>query len=326
MKAGLIVLAAPALGLLTMFGLIFVVLAPQAPQPFTLTGSGCVPQLPNSSTGVHLDDQQWSVARTIIDVGRELKVGPRGWIVALAAGMQESGLRPLTYGDRDSLGVFQQRAAWGSARDRINPTASARMFFTGGHGGQPGLLDIAGWQDVPVTDAAQAVQLSAYPDAYAKWEGLADGVVQRLGGVTGCARSGWVFPLGETHYVLTAGFGECGSHWANCHTGQDFAVPTGTPVVAAGGGVVTFAGWAGAYGNAVHLLHTSGVATWYCHLSRLETSRGNQIRAGEVLGLSGATGNATGPHLHFEVRTGATATSDGTPIDPMPFLHDHHLI
>jgi murein DD-endopeptidase MepM/ murein hydrolase activator NlpD len=202
------------------------------------------------------------------------------------------------------------------------------MFFTGGQGGQRGLLDIAGWQSMPVTKAAQAVQVSAYPDAYAKWETLAVRIVEKLAHVDGSCQptTEWVFPLAQVRYVLTAGFGECSGLWSHCHTGQDFAVPTGTPVVAAGAGTVTYAGWAGAYGNAVHVLHTNGIATWYCHLSRIRTHRGAAVGAGDLIGLSGSTGNTTGPHLHFEVRTHATTSSDGAPIDPMPWLRSHHVL
>ena len=136
----------------------------------------------------------------------------------------------------------------------------------------------------------------------------------------------WVFPLGRAHYVLTAGFGECRSHWSHCHTGQDFAIPTGTPVVAAGAGRVVFAGWAGPYGNAVHVLHSGGIATWYCHLSRIDTQRGVALNAGDLVGLSGSTGNTTGPHLHLEVRTGASTTTEGSPVDPMPWLRAHQVL
>jgi murein DD-endopeptidase MepM/ murein hydrolase activator NlpD len=134
-----------------------------------------------------------------------------------------------------------------------------------------------------------------------------------------------VFPLGDAEYVTTAGFGDCGAHWGQCHTGQDFAAPTGTPVVAAGDGVATFAGWAGAYGNAVHLLHADGTATWYAHLSRLEAHTRLSVQAGQLIGLVGSTGNSTGPHLHFEVRTGATRTTGGTPIDPLRWLQAHRI-
>jgi len=318
--------SAPVVAVLALLFGVVVVMAPVRPSPvIAAAASTCVPQV-SDVADVHLDREQWSVARDVIEVGKALGVEPRGWVIALAAGMQESGLRPLPYGDRDSLGVFQQRAAWGTAAQRLDPSSAARMFFTGGHGGQRGLRDVPGWQRMPVTQAAQAVQVSAYPDAYAKWESLAVAIVDQVAHVdASCQPAGdWVFPLGRAHYVLTAGFGECGGHWSDCHTGQDFAVPTGTPVVAAGSGTVTFAGWAGPYGNAVHILHPGGVATWYCHLSDIDTQRGAQVNAADLVGLSGSTGNTTGPHLHFEVRTGASMTSNGAPIDPLPWLRAHH--
>ena len=327
MKA-LTLFSAPVVAVLVLLFGVVVVMAPVRPSPvIAAAASTCVPQ-PSDVADVELDREQWSVARDVIEVGKALKIEPRGWVIALAAGMQESGLRPVRYGDRDSLGVFQQRAAWGSAAQRLNPTSAARMFFTGGHAGQRGLLDVPGWDRMPVTQAAQAVQVSAYPDAYAKWESLAVAIIDHLAHVdASCEPAGdWVFPLGHAHYVLTSGFGACGVHWAHCHTGQDFAVPTGTPVVTAGGGTVTFAGWAGPYGNAVHVLHAGGVATWYCHLSRVSTHAGVPVEAGQLIGLSGDTGNTTGPHLHFEVRTGATTSTDGAPIDPLPWLHAHHVL
>lgn len=341
--------SAPMFAVLALLFGVVVVMAPVAsPRPSAgvmLTAATCVPEEADSVAGVHLDAQQWDVARTVIEVGKALGVPVRGWVVALTAGMQESGLRPLRYGDRDSLGVFQQRAAWGTPAQRIAPETSARMFYTGGHGGQRGLLDIGGWEQMPVTVAAQAVQVSAYPGAYAKWEPLATSLIRTLTGTdatcdpsdasgddntgndpSGIGGGGWVLPVGHAHYVLTAGFGECGSRWAHCHTGQDFAVPTGTPILAAADGVVTFAGWAGPYGNAVHVLHPGGIATWYAHLSGIRTHPGAQVGAGQVIGLSGSTGNTTGPHLHFEVRTHAATSSSGSPIDPLPWLHTRHAL
>jgi len=329
--------SAPAVAVLAMLFGVAVVMAPIRPSPpLSLAASGCLPQPGTAVSGVHLDTGQWDVARAVVRVGKDLGVPVRGWVVALAAGMQESGLRPLGYGDRDSLGVFQQRAAWGTPGQRINPASAARMFYTGGHAGQRGLLDIAGWERRSVAAAAQAVQVSAYPDAYAKWEPLAISIITKLTGLDATCQpsssdasgsGGWVLPVGQAHYVLTAGFGECGSRWAHCHTGQDFAVPTGTPILAAGGGVVTFAGWDGPYGNAVHILHSGGIATWYAHLSQIRTHRGASLSAGDLIGLSGSTGNTTGPHLHFEVRTHATTgSSSGAPIDPLPWLHTQDVL
>lgn len=319
-------LGVPLAAALSLMLSVVVVLAPDSPGPGVTVG--CLAQVPAAVADVHLDGQQRRIVRTIIAVGKALTVPPRGWVIALAAAMQESGLRPLPYGDRDSLGVFQQRTAWGSVAQRMSPRTAAHMFFAGGHTGQRGLLDVRGWKQLSVTAAAQAVQGSAYPDAYAKWEPLAARLVRDVAHMTSACTppGGWIFPLGDAAAVPTAGFGSCGSLWSHCHTGQDFAVPTGTPVQAAGSGVVTFAGWAGSYGNLVEVLHDGGIATWYAHLSRLETHRGAQVHTGQLIGLSGATGNATGPHLHLEVRRHVSTSSSGTPIDPLPWLHAHHLL
>ena len=115
-------------------------------------------------------------ARIIIQVGHSLGVSDRGLVIALAAAMQESSLRNVTYGDRDSVGVFQQRpsAGWGSRSALLDVAHASRLFFGGpsnpNKGKTRGLLDIPGWQSMTVAQAAQKVQISAYPHAYAKWE------------------------------------------------------------------------------------------------------------------------------------------------------------
>nr|WP_239069916.1 MULTISPECIES: M23 family metallopeptidase [unclassified Streptomyces] len=115
-------------------------------------------------------------------------------------------------------------------------------------------------------------------------------------------------------YSLTASFGESSSLWANTHTGQDFAAPTGTPVSAIHSGTITSAAWAGSYGYRIILTLDDGTEIWYCHLSSMVQTSG-KVTTGETIGRVGATGNVTGPHLHIEVRPGA-----GDPIDPMPWL------
>jgi len=86
------------------------------------------------------------------------------------------------------------------------------------------------------------------------------------------------------------------------HKGIDFAVPSGTPVMAAGNGTVTYSGWAGEYGNLVVLTHSNGYSTAYGHLSRLAVHNGTRVRQGQIVAYSGSTGLATGPHLHYEIR------------------------
>ena len=120
-----------------------------------------------------LDAEQLANAQTIVAVGRGLGVPEKGWVVALATALQESTLRNLPYGDRDSIGLFQQRDAWGSRAARLDPATATTMFFTGGHGGQRGLLSVPDYLALSVAQAAQAVQVSAFPNAYARWEALA---------------------------------------------------------------------------------------------------------------------------------------------------------
>ncbi|PFG31463.1 muramidase family protein [Paramicrobacterium agarici] len=122
-------------------------------------------------------------AQTIIRVGRSLGVSDYGLVVALAAAMQESSLRNVDHGDRDSLGLFQQRTSqgWGTEEQIMNPEYAAKAFFVGVSGKTRGLLDISGWKNMSVTEAAQAVQVSAYPDAYAKWETSARAWLAQLG-------------------------------------------------------------------------------------------------------------------------------------------------
>ncbi|MGW4025961.1 M23 family metallopeptidase [Streptomyces sp. NPDC005009] len=109
-----------------------------------------------------------------------------------------------------------------------------------------------------------------------------------------------------------------GSMWSSgYHTGVDFAVPTGTSLKAVGAGTVVSAGWAGAYGNQVVIQLEDGHYAQYAHLSSLSVSAGQTVTGGQQVGLSGSTGNSTGPHLHFEIRT----TPDyGSDVDPISYL------
>ncbi len=98
------------------------------------------------------------------------------------------------------------------------------------------------------------------------------------------------------------------------HDGLDIAAPTGTPVLAAAGGTVTFAGSRGGYGNMVIVAHPNGLETRYAHQHQLTVSAGQSVQAGQRIGSVGSTGMSTGPHLHFEARRG------GTPVDPRALL------
>ncbi|MFD5429873.1 peptidoglycan DD-metalloendopeptidase family protein [Streptomyces sp. NPDC127084] len=112
-----------------------------------------------------------------------------------------------------------------------------------------------------------------------------------------------------------------GAMWSSgYHTGLDFIASTGTSVKSVGPGSVVSAGWAGAYGNQVVIRHTDGTYSQYAHLSSLSISAGQSVSGGQQIGLSGSTGNSTGPHLHFEIRT----TPDyGSDIDPLAYLRQN---
>ncbi|MEU0067973.1 M23 family metallopeptidase [Streptomyces sp. NPDC006332] len=129
----------------------------------------------------------------------------------------------------------------------------------------------------------------------------------------------YVAPISGS-YVST-GYQSSSSLWSSgSHTGIDFHASTGTTVHAVGSGTVVEAGWGGAYGNQIVIKMNDGTYTQYGHLSSIGVSVGQSVTPGAQIGLSGATGNVTGPHLHFEARTGPEYGSD---IDPVSYLRSH---
>ncbi|WP_217165990.1 M23 family metallopeptidase [Streptomyces sp. AC512_CC834] len=130
----------------------------------------------------------------------------------------------------------------------------------------------------------------------------------------------WVDPVKK--YELSAGYAQSGGMWAHKHSGQDFAVPVGTNVVAAHGGTVVKAGGNGAgdgpaYGNAIVVKHGNGTYSQYAHLSKINVKIGQVVKTGQSIAKSGNTGNSSGPHLHFEIRT---TPNYGSAVDPVSFL------
>ncbi|MER5213304.1 M23 family metallopeptidase [Streptomyces sp. NPDC002838] len=160
--------------------------------------------------------------------------------------------------------------------------------------------------------AAQAKAAKAAADAKAKAAAVKKAAAKK--------KPSWVDPV--QNYKLSASFAQAGGMWQSTHSGQDFAVASGTKVVAAHGGTVVKAGGNGAgdgpaYGNAVVIKHGNGTYSQYAHLSRIDVKAGQIVKTGQRIALSGNTGNSSGPHLHFEIRTKA---SYGSAIDPVAFL------
>jgi murein DD-endopeptidase MepM/ murein hydrolase activator NlpD len=312
--------------------------------------------------GIALDAVQMGHAQTIAGVAAARGLPPYAATVALATAWQESRLRmlandggspeltaeqaavtatSLTYphdglgSDHDSVNTFQQRwiAGWGTVAQLMDPVYAAEAFYNR-------LVNVPNWETIPLTQAAQAVQVSAYGNAYARWEPLARQLTAMLwpasqaaaadpaGAVNGVCPAlpvpdgAWARPSAG---ILTSGYGP---RWGSQHAGVDLAGPRNSPVYAAAAGTVLTAACTSAYcdrdgnldlsgyGNLVELDHGAGVTTRYAHLSGYTVTPGQQVTAGALIGFQGSTGNSTGVHLHFEVRL------DGAPIDPVPWLAD----
>jgi murein DD-endopeptidase MepM/ murein hydrolase activator NlpD len=114
---------------------------------------------------------------------------------------------------------------------------------------------------------------------------------------------------------IASAFGWRVDPWPEFHQGVDLEADYGTPVHAAADGVVVSTGWEGGFGNKVDVDHGNGYHTWYAHLSRFAVEPDERVRRGEVIAYVGATGDATGPHLHYQLMRA------GEPINPVPFLN-----
>jgi murein DD-endopeptidase MepM/ murein hydrolase activator NlpD len=314
-------------------------------QAFTSCGSTTLVDFKGKLPRVtQLGDEQVRNAAIIVAVGQQMQVPPKGWVIAIATALQESWLTNLgnlgAHNDHDSLGLFQQRPSqgWGTPAQIMDPQYASHKFYEK-------LSTIQGWQTMALTDAAQAVQNSAFPDAYAKHEPLASLVVNVLTNGAGravgaltdlrCAlpgeisASGWTVPV---RGPIVSGFR---TPQRPSHNGIDLAVPKNTVVHAAASGIVTTArcdvvatiicdhdGGLGVPGCGwyVDILHAGKVITRYCHLiARPDVTPGQSVAVGQAIGHSGTSGHSTGPHLHFEIHLNGDFSHDGA-VNPAPFM------
>ncbi|HKH50395.1 MAG TPA: M23 family metallopeptidase [Mycobacterium sp.] len=260
------------------------------------------------------DPTQVGNAATIITVGARRGVPARGWVIAVATAMQESSLQNLSDGDRDSVGLFQQRPSqgWGTPTQLQDLIYASTRFYAK-------LVTVAGWQTMPLAEAAQSVQNSGDGGLYADDETDARTVVQRLTGTAGTqdcdvavGPQGWVAPVKAR---IVSGYR---TPDRPNHQGVDLGAARGTNIHAAAAGAVTIAecnvkpashgcdrdgsteikgcGWY------VQLDHGAGVGTVYCHmLRRPSVAVGQRVAAGQTIGIVGSSGNSSGDHLHYEV-------------------------
>lgn len=308
---------------------------------------------------VTLNRAQLTHAATIITIGGQTEgINDRGAVIALMAALTESHLRMLSNtsvypesgdypndgdgSDHDSLGLFQMRPAtgWGTVAELMDPTYQARAFYGGpegpNHPSPRGLLDIPGWEQMDPGEAAQAVEVSAYPDRYQNYQPVAETILATLtrpaggGGDAGVVpeTSRVLFPLPEGTWTKTSDFG-----WRthpitgdrSFHTGTDYAAADGTPLFAVADGRVTTAEFSGGYGGLIVIDHTVAgqrVATAYAHMwsHGIHVQAGDTVTAGQHIGDVGSSGNSTGPHLHLEVRPGGP---DAEAVDAAAWLAEH---
>ncbi|MEU0145245.1 LysM peptidoglycan-binding domain-containing M23 family metallopeptidase [Streptomyces sp. NPDC006288] len=171
----------------------------------------------------------------------------------------------------------------------------------------------------PAAEAAPSKAKSAPKPAAEKAAPAENTAATADSGASQSTGSGYAAPVESP--TVTTQYRASGASWSSgYHTGSDFQAASGTSVRSIGPGTVVSAGWSGSYGNEVVIQHSDGMYSQYAHLSSLEVSAGQTVTGGQQIGLSGSTGNSTGPHLHFEVRTGPSYGSD---VDPIAYLRSH---
>lgn len=283
--------------------------------------------------------EQLANAKIIASVGKSMGMSGRDIQIGLMTAMQESTLRNLNYGDRDSVGLFQQRTSmgWGSIKQIMNPRYSAGKFFSA-------LKGVAGRDQMPMTMAAQAVQRSAYPTAYAKWRNEAAAIYKALqqsskggGGVSG---PGGSKGGGKYWRASDPGKGWNSNHdYDNDYRSPVYAIGPGTvrtaqlpPSAGSGQHANAYPRGYGSYGVVSYLTTDDGQKVTYAHLWP-GTQVSGRVQGGQRIALSASTGNSSGSHTHFEVngsgsygdakgrfaamgiglRTGGTVKYDETP-------------
>lgn len=300
-----------------------------------------------------LDDIQMKNAAAIFQEARKIKgVNENAIIIAYMAALTESNLYnyanknvpdSLNYDhdkvgqDHDSVGFWQMRQHWGTTAQLMSIPYQTAAFFGGPDGpnkGSPrGLFDIKNWETRPKGEAAQAVEVSAFPDRYAANETLATNLAKHLangsefGSCSGAVITGeFGSPFGPNPKAggISSNFGPrnsiCGPNGCSSsfHKGLDFGAGCETPLYASAGGTVTRTGINGGWGNVVEITTPEGVMLRYAHQPYGTTwpAVGSTVQTGQLIGQVGMTGVSFGCHLHLEVLVG------NVQIDPYTWLKE----
>lgn len=259
---------------------------------------------------------QMKNAQTIASVGKSMGMSARDIQIGIMTAIAESMLRNVNYGDRDSLGLFQQRPSmgWGTPAQVTDPVYASRKFFSS-------LKGITNRDKMTPWMAAQSVQRSAFSDGSnyrVQWNEATAIYKALLAGARG-AGGGYVPGPGGRFKPINRGV-TSGLHGTDTgYPAVDMAAPTGTPLYAVSDGVISKSydirgyeprraayglpqdGYR-SYGRVIYLKTDAGPEVLYAHLSRRSVNAGQRVKGGALIGRSGGTGNSTGPHLHFGSR------------------------
>ena len=353
------VLVVVSAGLLALCGLPLVAVLDTTP---AVAGCTTTASASAAGSGVQIRSHPGAVGRwssTQVDnaaiiVAAAAKMPARAWVIAVATAMQESRLTNLgnlgRRNDHDSLGLFQQRPSqgWGQPAQLLDPVYASAAFYAA-------LKRVRGWERLPLTVAAQKVQRSGYPDAYAKHERDAERIVAAVTGVAtitdlpgaslaDCGPAATVSAGGWTQPVRAAIVSGFRTPTRPTHQGVDLGAKRNTVIRAAAAGKVVFADCDDDTGNCdidgsrrtpgcgyfVEILHTGRVATRYCHMvSRPDVAYGQHVDAGQPIGLVGTSGHSSGPHLHFEVHVNVSCgktrcqLTSANAIESSAFMRSH---
>lgn len=278
-----------------------------------------------------LNEKQLANAAKIITVGTQEGVSAAGIKIAMMTALAESQLRMLsnpvvpdsrTYPndgeghDHDSVNMFQQRPNWGTVANLMDPTYAIRAFFGGPEGpnkGTPaGLLDIPGWDTMPPGQAAQAVQVSAYPDAYNQWEPAAEKIINSMSGSIKCDASQVIgqaaLPL-SPGFNMTSGYGprttdiEGAPSWHVAIDLQHWPNNCNDPVYAILPGTVTLSS-----DLFLSIKHPDGFIVSYLHMYKSQrlVDVGDQVQAGQQIGVTGNVQPSGGCHLDLRINKNGT--------------------